>query len=97
MGFQLLLMVLVNAEFCELELALLVLAQQGHLLRLSFELGFVLLYECVFILLEFNLALFIKSVFFLPDELLLLFLVLADRALRLNFKLLLVILNLVTE
>ena len=97
MGLELLLMVLIDAELGKFELALLVLAQQGHLLRFTLELGLVLLNQGVFILLKLDLALFIEPVLFFPDQLLLFFLVLAEGALRFDLELVLVVLHLVAQ
>ena len=97
MGLELLLMVLIDAELGQFELALLVLAQQGHLLRFTLKLGLVLLDKGILILLKLDLALFIEPVLFFPDQLLLFFLVLAEGALRLDLELVLVVLHLVAQ
>ena len=59
MSLELLLMILIDTELGKLEIALLVLPQQRHLLRLTLEFSLVLLRESLLILLQLDLALFI--------------------------------------
>ena len=59
MSLELLLMILIDTELGKLEIALLVLPQQRHLLRLTLEFSLVLLCESLLILLQLDLALFI--------------------------------------
>ena len=59
MSLELLLVILIDTELGKLEIALLVLPQQRHLLRLTLELSLVLLRESLLILLKLDLALFI--------------------------------------
>ena len=64
-SFKLLLMRLINPQFCKFNLALLVFNVQLHFLLLAFQLSFVLFYQSVLVFIEFYLTFFIKTVFFL--------------------------------
>ena len=66
-------------------------------MRLALELAIVLLNQSIFVLLQLDLALLIQSVFLLPYELLLLFLVLTKDTLSFGIQLLPVLLHLITE
>ena len=80
---DLLLMGLVDAELCELELSLLVLSQDCHFLLFTLHLCFELLNQCVLIVPQLKLSFLVKPVLLLPDQLLLFTLVVSENLRRL--------------
>ena len=90
-------MILIDSKLRQLKFTLFILTEQGHFLRLALEFAIVLLDQSILVILQLDLALLIQSVFLLPYQLLLLFLVLTKDTLSFSIQLLSVLLHLVTE
>ena len=97
MGLKLLLVVLINPQFSQLKLSLLVFSQKSHFLLLALQVSLVLFNKSVFIFLQLDLALLILAILFFTKKLLLLLLMFTEHTLCLCLKLLLVIENLLAE
>ena len=88
---------LINPESCQLQLSFFIFSKEVELLLLSFELSLVLLCQGVLIISQLKLHLIIKSIFFLSQSRLLISLVISNNLGCLFIKLLLVILDLLTQ